>query len=126
MMQEFKKFIFRGDVIALSTGVIIGAAFGKIVEAVTLAIINPLLALVVGKPEFHFGPTINGSKFDFGLILTAIIMFLMTAAVIFFLIIKPANAFMARLKKDEPAPPPAGPTNEEKLLAEIRDLLKTR
>ena len=126
MWKEFREFAMKGNVVDLAVGVIIGGAFGKIVEAVTAAIINPLLALVVGKPDFHFGPTIKGSTFDFGLILTAILMFLMTAAVIFFLIIKPANAFMARLKKDEPAPPPAGPTNEEKLLAEIRDLLKTR
>ena len=112
--------------IALSTGVIIGGAFGKIVEAVTAAVVNPLLALLVGKPDFHFGPTVKGVTFDFGLILTAILMFLMTAAVIFFLIVKPANAFMARMKKAEPPAPAPGPSAEEKLLTEIRDLLKSK
>lgn len=126
MLNEFKKFIFRGDVIALSTGVIIGAAFGKVVEAVTQAIVNPLLALLVGKPEFHFGPTIKGVTFDFGLILTALIFFVMTAAVIFFFIVKPANVFMERLKRSEPPAPVPPPSAEEKLLTEIRDLLKNR
>lgn len=124
MLEEFKKFIFKGDVVALATGVIIGAAFGKIVSALTEGIVNPLLSMFGGGAEVSLGFSVGETRFDLGIIISAIISFLITSAVIFFFLVKPAQAMMARVKKAEaPAAPP--PTPEDiKLLTEIRDLLR--
>ena len=121
MIEEFKKFILKGNVVDLATGVIIGAAFSNIVAAFTAGIITPLLNYLGG------GGTNVGLmlwKFDLGLIISAVINFLITAAVIFFVIVKPTNLLLARMKAKEAAPPPAGPSEEVKLLTEIRDALK--
>lgn len=120
-MEEFKKFLFRGNVVDMAVGVIIGAAFKTIIDAFTAGVVNPVLGEIVGKPNFDealiFGPV------KLGLVLTAIVNFLMVAAVVFFVFVKPVNALQARLKKkDEPAVPPE-PTEEVKLLSEIRDAL---
>jgi large conductance mechanosensitive channel len=125
MLEEFKKFILKGDVVSLSTGVIIGGAFSKIVEGFTKGIVDPLLGQV-GKLVGGTGQVGNLPVwvFDFGPIINSIIQFLITAAVIFFIIVKPFNLLMARMKKAEPAPAPAGPSDEVKLLTEIRDALK--
>jgi large conductance mechanosensitive channel len=120
MLTEFKNFILKGNVIDLSTGVIIGASFGTIISAFTKGIVEPLIGLLGGNPKVGLTVWI----FDLGLIISAIIGFLITAAVIFFVIVKPANALMARMKKAEAAAPPAAPPAQEVLLAEIRDLLK--
>lgn len=124
MLEEFKKFIFKGDVVALATGVIIGAAFGKIVSAFTEGIVNPLLSLFGGGGNVSLGFTLGHTRFDLGIIISAIISFLITAAVIFFFLVKPAQAMMARMKSAErPAAPPP-PPEDVKLLTEIRDLLR--
>ena len=134
MINEFKKFILKGNVVDLSTGVIIGAAFGGIVTAFTKGIIEPLLKALGGNPNVSLGVKIGeftndkGEKIanmiDIGMIINALLGFLITAAVIFFVIVKPANALMAKMKKAE-ADAPAPPTPEDvKLLTEIRDLLK--
>ncbi len=122
MITEFKNFILKGNVIDLSTGVIIGASFGKIVTAFTDGIVAPILAQVGGDPKVGLKVGI----FDLGLIISAVIGFVITAAVIFFVIVKPANALMARMKRTEAAVVPPGPTPQEILLTEIRDLLKSR
>ena len=134
MLEEFKKFILKGDFVSLSTGVLIGAAFGKIVEGFTKGIVEPIMKLVGGSPNVSLGWKISEFKddkgvvspnmLDIGMIINATLGFLITAAVIFFIIIKPYNALMARVKKAEPAPEPAGPSDEVKLLTEIRDALK--
>lgn len=117
MFSEFKNFILKGDVVALSTGVIIGGAFGKIVDAIVNGLINPLIATAIGKPSFE----LKVGAFDIGLVITAAFMFLVTAAVIFFVIVRPANALMAKVKNEAP---PAAPPADVTLLTEIRDLLK--
>jgi large conductance mechanosensitive channel len=127
MLEEFKKFIFKGDVVALSTGVIIGAAFGKIVEGFTKGIVEPILRLFGSGPSVSLGFKIkDGVYIDLGVIITALISFLITAAVVFFFIVKPAQAMMARLKKEEAAAPPPPPPAEVVLLTEIRDQLRQR
>jgi len=133
MIDEFKKFILKGNVVDLSTGVIIGAAFGSIVTAFTKGVIEPLLKALGGNPNVSLGVKIGeftndkGEKIanmiDVGMIINALLGFLITAAVIFFVIVKPANALMARMKKAEAAAPPPTPENV-KLLTEIRDLLQ--
>ncbi len=119
MLNEFKKFILKGNVVDLSTGVIIGAAFGGIVTGFTKGVVEPLLAMLGGNPEvgLKIGP------FDLGIIISAIISFLITAAVVFFVIVKPANKLMSLMKKEEEAAPSAPPADIV-LLTEIRDLLK--
>ncbi|MEZ6059868.1 MAG: large conductance mechanosensitive channel protein MscL [Planctomycetaceae bacterium] len=122
MLGEFKKFILKGNVVDLATGVIIGAAFAKIVDGFTKGIVQPLLNMMGGDPNvaLSIGP------FDVGVVINAIISFLITAAVIFFLIVKPANALMAMTKEKEAAAPPPAPTVDQVLLTEIRDLLAAK
>jgi len=134
MLNEFKNFILKGNVVDLSTGVIIGASFGGIVTAFSKGIVEPLLKAVGGNPNVSLGVKIGefvnekGEKvanmLDVGMIINAAISFLITAAIIFFVIVKPANALMARMKKAEAAAPPPGPSPDVVLLTEIRDLLK--
>lgn len=120
MLSEFRSFILKGDVVSLSTGVLIGAAFGKIVEGFTIGIVKPLLGLLGGDPNVSLKLWI----FDLGMVINSVLTFLITAAVIFFIIVKPYNALMARVKKQETPAEPAGPSEEVKLLTEIRDALK--
>jgi large conductance mechanosensitive channel len=132
MLEEFKKFIFKGNVIDLSTGVIIGAAFGSIVSALTKGIIEPILKRLGGNPNVSLGLKIGeftddkGAKvanmLDIGMVINAVIGFLITAAVIFFVIVKPANKLMAMIQKEDAAHPT--PAADIILLTEIRDLLK--
>lgn len=124
-LSEFKSFAMRGNVVDLAIGVIIGGAFGKIVSSLIEDVITPLLlkpALEAAQLSKLEDLTIFGSV-KYGMFLSATINFIIVAFVLF-LIIKGINA--AQKKKEEapaPAAPPA-PSNEEKLLAEIRDLLK--
>lgn len=122
MLDEFKKFILKGNVVDLSTGVIIGAAFGNIVAAFTKGIVEPLIKLASGGKDPNV--TLPLGPFDLGVIINAIIGFLITAAVIFFVIVKPVNKLMSMMKKKEEEAPPAPPAANIVLLTEIRDLLK--
>ena len=135
MLEEFKKFIMRGNVVDLAVGVIIGLAFGAIVSSLVGDIIMPIVGAITGGLDFSNYYTPLSSKVDTGLayadakkqgavlgwgqFLTVVLNFLIIAAVLF-VVIKGMN----KLKKEEPPAPPAEPTPEVKLLAEIRDLLK--
>ena len=120
MLNEFKKFILRGNAIDLAVGALIGASFGKIVDALTIGFIKPLLGLAGGDPNVSLKLWV----FDLGLIINALIGFLIIAAIIFFVIVKPMNILLSRMeKKSDTAGPPETPA-DIKLLAEIRDLLK--
>jgi large conductance mechanosensitive channel len=118
MLDGFKKFIARGSVIDLAVGVIIGAAFGAIVDSLVKDIFTPALGLLGGQPDFS---AIKPAGIGVGSFLNAVISFLIKAAGLYFLIVVPFNRFAAS-QAAEPAPPP--PT--ETLLTEIRDLLKQR
>ena len=120
-VKEFKEFAFKGNVLDLAVGVIIGAAFGKIVTSLVEDVVTPLLlnpALKAAGAENISKLTWNGVAY--GNFLSAVISFLCIAMVLFW-IIKGANKI---IKKEAPAP--AGPTDEQKLLAEIRDILKSK
>ncbi len=136
MFQEFKTFIARGNAIDLAVGVIIGAAFGKIVSSLVDDIIMPVIGLVAGRLDFsQFFVALDGKHYDtlaaakaagaatlnYGSFVTVLIQFLIIAWVIF-LLVKGINT----LKREKEAAPPPGPTAEEKVLLEIRDLLKQR
>ncbi len=124
MLKEFRDFILRGNVVDLAVAVLLGAAFGAVVTAFAGSFITPLIAAIGGKPDFgELFFTINGARFTYGLFFNAVISFLIVAAVIFFLVIKPMNTAMARFAKtDEPASD--APAEDVVLLTEIRDLLR--
>jgi len=134
MFKEFKEFIMKGNVLDLAVAVIIGAAFGKIVASFTADIIMPPIGLVLGKVDFSNlfinlsskpAETLAAAKaagiptINYGLFFNTIIDFLIVGFVIF-IVVKQAN----RLKKETPAPASAGPTKDQQLLTEIRDLLR--
>ena len=120
MLKGFRAFVARGNVVDLAVGVIIGAAFGGIVDSMVKDIVTPILGLLGGEPDFSafkVGPVLIGS------FVNAILAFLLKAAGLYFVIVIPFNRFAAKLAA---APAPAAPTRQEILLEEIRDLLKTR
>jgi len=122
MIKEFREFILRGNVIDLAVAVVIGAAFTNVVNSLAKGMITPLITAIGGQTDFSaLTFTINHSVFRYGDFLTAVLSFLISAAVIFFLVIKPLNLFLARRKDDTPEP--AAPAEDVRLLTEIRDLL---
>ena len=126
MLKEFRDFILRGNVVELAVAVVIGAAFKAIVDALVKDLITPLLAAIGGTPDFSaIKFTINGSQFLIGDFINNIVSFLIIAAVIFFLVVKPMNTIMARVARKTIDTPPA-PTKEEVLLTEIRDALQAQ
>ena len=133
MFQEFREFAFKGNVVDLAVGVIIGAAFGKIVTSLVNNIFMPILGLILGKVDFsNLFIVLNGQPvaslkeaadkgvpvFAYGMFINTVIEFLIVAFCLF-VIIKQVNRFK------KPAAAASGPSPEEKLLTEIRDLLKT-
>lgn len=103
MLKEFKKFLFRGNVVDLAVGVVVGAAFGTIVTSLVSDVITPLISAVAKIPDFsNLFFTINGSKIMLGHFANALLSFLLVASSIFFFVVKPMNMFIARSKKEEP------------------------
>ena len=125
-LAEFKEFALKGNVMDMAVGVIIGAAFGNIVTALTESFINPLIQAITGNDEVKVGGTfeINGAVFNYGAFISAIINFLIIALILFCLIKAINKATEIGKKKEEEKP--AEPPKEEVLLTEIRDLLKER
>ena len=123
LLTEFRNFAVKGNAVDLAVGVMIGAAFGSIVKSLTDHIVTPLIGLLGGQPDFSaikLGPVLIGN------FLNSIVAFLITAAVLFLVFVKPMNRLKALLAKEEAAAPPPEPAAEVKLLTEIRDLLKAR
>jgi large conductance mechanosensitive channel len=111
MLSGFKQFILRGNVVDLAVGVVIGAAFGSVVTALTKDLLTPLIAALVGKPDFSaFKFTINGSVFPVGDFINSVVSFLLIAAAVYFFVVTPINALIARVRK---APAPADPTTKK-------------
>ena len=122
LLQEFKAFAMKGNIVDLAVAVIIGGAFGKIVTALTDTIIMPIISLVLGKGGVHeLSFTIGSTVFPIGVFLQSVIDFILVAFVLF-LIIKAMNKAMA--KKEAAPAPPAPPSEEVVLLREIRDSLR--
>jgi large conductance mechanosensitive channel len=118
-IDEFKEFINKGDVVTVAVGLVMALYFKAIVDAILAGVINPIIAAIFGEPDiFAIGFTINGATFSIGLIITAIINFLVVAAILF-LIVKAYNNF----KRTAPAAP-ADPSPEVTVLTEIRDELR--
>ncbi|HWB32146.1 MAG TPA: large conductance mechanosensitive channel protein MscL [Acidobacteriaceae bacterium] len=108
MLKGFRDFILRGNVVDLAVGVVIGAAFGTVVTAFTKGIIMQFVAALVKTPDFDkLAFSLNGTPINYGPFITALISFLIIAAVVYFLVVVPVNYLMARFKKAPPAEPPA-------------------
>ena len=127
MAKEFREFVMRGNVLDLAVGVVIGAAFGKIVSSLVGDVIMPPIGVLLGGVDFsQIGWVLKPAVGDkpavvlgIGKFIQAIVDFLVIAFVIF-LVVKAVN----RMKREEPPPAPAGPRPTERLLTEIRDLLR--
>ena len=128
MLKEFREFISRGSVIDLAVAVIIGAAFTAIVKSLVDDIIMPLIGILLGGVDFTtLAVNVGDATITYGNFIQAIINFLLIAFVVF-LLVRSINQAQIRMEttKEEPSPAPPEPTYEEKLLIEIRDLLKMK
>jgi large conductance mechanosensitive channel len=111
MAGGFKEFLLRGNVVDLAVGVVVGAAFGGVVTAFTKDLLTPMIAAVAGKPDFSAWQfEINSSKFLLGDFVNAIVSFIIIAAAVYYMVVLPINALVARAKKE---PPPADPTTKK-------------
>jgi len=101
-MKGFKQFLLRGNVVDLAVGVVIGAAFGTVVNSLVKGLLTPLIAAVVKQPDFSaISFTINGSKFLVGDFVNAIVSFIIIAAAVYYAVVLPINALMARAQRSE-------------------------
>lgn len=125
MLKEFRDFLLRGNVLDLAVAVVIGAAFGAVITSLVNDIIMPLVGVLLGGVDFTtLSFQVGDATVAYGLFIQAIINFIIIGAAIFF-VVKSANKLFATKEEAAPAAPPE-PSAEEKLLAEIRDLLKER
>jgi len=105
-VKDFKQFLERGNVVDLAVGIVIGVAFGAVVTALVADLITPIIAAIIGKPDFaSLAFTIHKSTFKYGAFINALIAFVSIAAAVFFFVVKPVNALMARRKAEVPADP---------------------
>ena len=99
MLSEFKSFLLRGNIVDLAVAVVIGAAFTLVVNSLVADIINPIIAAIVGKPDFSdLTISVGDAEIRYGSFITALINFVLVAAAIFFFVVKPVNSIMARTK----------------------------
>ncbi len=126
MVKGFRDFLMRGNVVDLAVAVVVGAAFGGVVAAFADDFVGGLIGAVGGTPDFgRAGVTVNGSKIVYGSTITALLNFLIVAAVVYFVVVIPMTRLQRRTDRDADAETPA-PSDEARLLTEIRDLLRER
>jgi large conductance mechanosensitive channel len=121
--KEFRDFIERGNVLDLAVAVVLGAAFAPIIESIVTGLLTPIIAAIFGQPDFtSLAIDIGDAEILYGLIITAILNFVLVALALFAFVVKPWNAYQARAAEpDEDSGP-----SETELLTEIRDLLGRR
>ncbi len=106
-MKGFKQFIIRGNVLDLAVAVVMGGAFGAVVTALVKDLITPFIAALVGKPDFSaIAFEVNGSKFMIGDFVNAVLSFVLIGGAVYFFVVLPVNALMARLRRGEAPPDP--------------------
>jgi len=106
MLKGFKQFLLRGNVVDMAVGIVIGAAFGAVVSGLVKGLLTPLIAAIIKQPDFSaLTFTINGSKFLYGEFINALLSFLIVSAAIYFFVVVPVNALIARSRKEPPADP---------------------
>jgi large conductance mechanosensitive channel len=107
MLDGFKKFILRGNVVDMAVGVVVGAAFGSVVTELTKAFLTPLIALVVGKPDYsNLKFSVRATTFPIGDFINAVISFLLIAAAVYFFVVVPVNWLIARMHRSDKAVDP--------------------
>src|SRR4051812_46157984 len=107
MMKGFKEFLLRGNVLDLAVAVVIGGAFGAVIAALVKDLVMPLIAATVGAPDFSaIAFTVNGSTFPIGDFINALVSFVLIAAAVYFFIVVPVNALVARRRRGEAPPDP--------------------
>jgi large conductance mechanosensitive channel len=107
LLLGFKKFLFRGNVVDLAVAVVIGAAFSTVVKALVDDIVSPIIAAIIGKPDFSgLSFTIHHAVFGYGDLLNAIITFASVAAALYFFVVVPVNALMSRRNQEDPTTKP--------------------
>jgi large conductance mechanosensitive channel len=124
MLKEFRAFLLRGNLLELAVAFVIGAAFVKVVNALVQDLIQPIIAAIVSTPSFndktfHIGKGV----FLYGAFITEVIVFVVTAAAVFFLIVKPSQIVLARIRRGDSDEAPIEPSEEVVLLTQIRDAL---
>jgi large conductance mechanosensitive channel len=124
IISELKNFAFKGNVVDLAVGVIIGAAFGKIVDSLVKHLIMPVISVILPGEQSYLGWkwTINGKDIPYGLFIGEIVNFLIIALALYLFIVKFLGWIMKSKKEEAATPPP--PTKDQELLTEIRDLLR--
>jgi large conductance mechanosensitive channel len=111
MLSGFKQFILRGNVVDMAVGVVIGAAFATVVSALTRDLLTPLIAALVGKPDFSaISFTVHGSVFAIGDFINATVSFLLVAAAVYYFVMTPVNLLVARMHRSDT---PASPTSKK-------------
>lgn len=126
MLTEFKNFALKGNVVDLAIGVIIGAAFGKIIDSLVKHIIMPAVSIIMPGEQGYLAwkLVVNGKEIPYGLFIGEIVNFLIVALALYIFIVKFVGLIIKNKKEEAAAPPP--PTKDQELLGEIRDLLKER
>lgn len=120
-MKGFRDFLMRGNLLEVAVAFIIGAAFGAVTTSFTQLVMDIIAKIIGGQPNFD---AVTVAGVNVGHFITTLISFVLTAAVVYFAIVKPSELIRDRLKKEEPTAPAAA--TQEELLAEIRDLLKAQ
>jgi large conductance mechanosensitive channel len=123
MLKEFRDFLLRGNIVELAVAFVIGLAFAALVNSFVNDLVTPLIAMVIGKPDFgDLTFTINDAVFRYGSFLTAVIQFVSIAAAVFFFVVKPVNALLQRYR----SPAEEGMPDEERRHQELLAALKAR
>jgi large conductance mechanosensitive channel len=106
MLKGFKQFLLRGNVVDMAVGIVIGAAFGTVVTGFVKDMLTPLIAAILGKPDFSaLTFSVHGSQFLIGDFVNALVAFLIIAAAVYFFVVVPMNALMTRMRREPPADP---------------------
>jgi len=122
MLQEFRDFLLRGNIVELAVAFVMGLAFAAVVNSLVNDLVMPVIAMVIGEPDFSgLTFTINDAVFRYGAFITAVIQFLAIAAAVFFFVVKPINAIMARRRK----PTEEEVTDEERRHRELLDAIRS-
>ena len=121
MLKEFRNFLMKGNIVELAVAFVMGVAFGALVSSLVDDLVMPIVAMIFGKPDFNdLTFTINDAVFRYGAFITSAITFIATAAAIFFFVVKPMNAVMARYQKPEEEVVSDEERRHQELLAALR------
>jgi large conductance mechanosensitive channel len=123
MLREFRDFLLRGNILELAVAFVLGVAFGALVTSFVDNLLMPVVAMIIGKPDFRdLTFTINDSVFRYGAFLTDLIAFVAVAAAVFFFVVKPVNALLARLRSPAEERLPDEERRHQELLTAVREL----